>query len=129
MIGVILAAGMGTRLMPLTKEIPKALLKINGVTLLERMIKNCIDAGISKYIVVVGYNKNKVIDACHELADKYWIEINPMVNEEYDVTNTSVSTYIVVPSFNFTSFEKSLPLIYNLNRWSIYLTPSVLVSV
>lgn len=94
MIGVILAAGMGTRLMPLTKEIPKALLKINGVTLLERMIKNCIDAGISKYIVVVGYNKDKVIDACHEMADKYEIEINPMVNEEYDVTNTSVSTYI-----------------------------------
>ena len=38
MIGVILAAGMGTRLMPLTKDIPKALLKINEVTLLERMI-------------------------------------------------------------------------------------------
>ena len=42
MIGVILAAGMGTRLMPLTKDIPKALLKINETTLLERMIKNCI---------------------------------------------------------------------------------------
>ena len=39
MIGVILAAGMGTRLMPLTKDIPKALLRINDVTLLERMIK------------------------------------------------------------------------------------------
>ena len=47
MIGVILAAGMGTRLMPLTKDIPKALLKINDVTLLERMIKNCINADIS----------------------------------------------------------------------------------
>ena len=44
MIGVILAAGMGTRLMPLTKDIPKALLKINEITLLERMIKNCINA-------------------------------------------------------------------------------------
>ena len=68
MIGVILAAGMGTRLMPLTKDIPKALLKINGMTLVERMIKNCIDAGISKFIVVVGYNKDKVIDLCPELS-------------------------------------------------------------
>ena len=71
MIGVILAAGMGTRLMPLTKEIPKALLKINETTLLERMIKNCINAGIEKYIVIVGYNKDKVIDLCPEIAEKY----------------------------------------------------------
>ena len=61
MIGVMLAAGMGTRLMPLTKDIPKALLKINETTLLERMIKNCINADISKFIVLVGYNKDKVI--------------------------------------------------------------------
>lgn len=94
MIGVILSAGMGTRLMPLTKDIPKTLLKINEVTLLERMIKNCIDAGISKFIVVVGYNKEKVIDLCPEIAEKYDIEIKAIANEKYDVTNTSVSTYI-----------------------------------
>ena len=94
MIGVILSAGMGTRLMPLTKDIPKTLLKINEVTLLERMIKNCIDAEISKFIVVVGYNKEKVIDLCPEIAEKYDIEIKVIVNEKYDVTNTSVSTYL-----------------------------------
>lgn len=94
MIGVILAAGMGTRLMPLTKDIPKALLKINGITLVERMIKNCIDAGISKFIVVVGYNKDKVIDLCPELEEKYDIEIKTVINEKFDVTNTSVSTYL-----------------------------------
>ncbi|WP_304103475.1 phosphocholine cytidylyltransferase family protein [Methanobrevibacter ruminantium] len=94
MIGVILSAGMGTRLMPLTKDIPKTLLKINEVTLLERMIKNCIDAEISKFIVVVGYNKEKVIDLCPQIAEKYDIEIKSIANEKYDVTNTSVSTYI-----------------------------------
>ena len=90
MIGVILAAGMGTRLMPLTKDIPKALLKINGMTLVERMIKNCINADI----VVVGYNKDKVIDLCPELEEKYDIEIKTVINEKFDVTNTSVSTYL-----------------------------------
>lgn len=94
MIGVILAAGMGTRLMPLTKEIPKALLRINETTLLERMIRNCINAGISKFIVVVGYNKDKVIDFCPKIAEKYNIEIETLTNEDYEVTNTSVSTYI-----------------------------------
>ena len=94
MIGVILSAGMGTRLMPLTKDIPKTLLKINEVTLLERMIKNCIDAEISKFIVIVGYNKEKVIDLCPEIAEKYDIEIKAIANDKYDITNTSVSTYI-----------------------------------
>lgn len=94
MIGVILSAGMGTRLMPLTKEIPKTLLEINGMTLLERMIKNCIDAGIDKFIIIVGYNKEKVIDFCPEMAEKYDIEIRTIENEKYDVTNTSVSTYL-----------------------------------
>ena len=94
MIGVILAAGMGTRLMPLTKDIPKALLEIDDVTLLERMIKNCIDAGIARFIVVVGYNKDKVIDFCPKIAEKYDIEIDTITNEDYEVTNTSVSTYL-----------------------------------
>ena len=94
MIGVILAAGMGTRLMPLTKEIPKALLEINEMTLLERMIKNCINADIKKFIVVVGYNKEKVMGLCPLIAEKYDIEIKTIVNEKYDVTNTSVSTYL-----------------------------------
>lgn len=94
MIGVILAAGMGTRLMPLTKEIPKALLKINETTLLERMIKNFIACDVTKFIVIVGYNRDKVMDLCPQLAEKYNVEIRTLVNEEYDVTNTSVSTFI-----------------------------------
>ena len=68
MIGVILVAGMGTRLMPLTKDIPKALLEINNTTLLERMIKNCINVDINKFIVIAGYNKNQVIELCPIIA-------------------------------------------------------------
>ena len=94
MIGVILSAGMGTRLMPLTKEIPKTMLEINGMTLLARMIRNCIDAGINKFIVIVGYNMEKVTELCPQIAEKYDIEIKAIANEKYDITNTSVSTYL-----------------------------------
>ena len=94
MIGVILSAGMGTRLMPLTKEIPKPLLKINEITLLERMIKNLMNEDMKDFIVIVGYNKEKVIDLAPKLEEKYSININVLENEKYDVTNTSVSTYI-----------------------------------
>lgn len=94
MICVILSAGMGTRLMPLTKEIPKPLLKINNVTLLERMIKNCMNAGIMEFILIVGYNKEKVYDIAPVLEEKLDISIRIIENTEYDITNTSVSTYL-----------------------------------
>ena len=94
MIGMILSAGMGTRLMPLTKEIPKPLLEINKMTLLERMIKNCMNVGINEFIVIVGYNKEKVIELAPELEEKHSISIKIVENERFDVTNTSVSTYL-----------------------------------
>ncbi|WP_305555628.1 phosphocholine cytidylyltransferase family protein [Methanobrevibacter sp. V74] len=94
MIGVILSAGMGTRLMPLTKDIPKPLLEVNGMTLLERMMKNLMAEDIKEFIVIVGYNKDKVEDLVPKLKEKYSINIRILENEKYDVTNTSVSTYI-----------------------------------
>ena len=94
MIGVILSAGMGTRLMPLTKDRPKPLLEINGMTLLERMIKNLMNEGISKFIVLTGYKKEKVVEFAPELEEKYGINVRIIENEKYDETNTSVSTYL-----------------------------------
>lgn len=94
MIAIILAAGMGTRLRPLTDEIPKPLLEMNGLTLLERMIKNCMNENIEKFIVVTGYYSQKVDDLCSQLEDKYSISIRTIKNENYDTTNTSVSTFL-----------------------------------
>lgn len=94
MIAVILAAGMGTRLRPLTDNIPKPLLEMNGLTLLERMIKNCMDEDIKKFIVVTGYYSEKVDALCSELENKYSINIKTIKNENYDTTNTSVSTFL-----------------------------------
>ncbi len=103
MICVILSAGMGRRLMPLTRDIPKPLLEINGMTLLERMIKNCMNNGIADFILVAGYNKQKVHDAAKSLEKKYDISINVMDNDDYADTNTSVSTYLA------SSYIESIP--------------------
>lgn len=94
MIGVILSAGMGKRLRPLTDDIPKPLLEINNTTILERMVKNCIDAGIKDFIVVVGYNGDKVVEFAKSLKETLDINIEIIENKRYDVTNTSVSTYL-----------------------------------
>lgn len=60
MEGFILAAGLGTRLRPLTNDRPKALVEINGVTLLEHTIHRLEDAGIGHIVVNVHHFADKV---------------------------------------------------------------------
>ena len=62
MEGFILAAGLGTRLRPLTNDRPKALVEVDGVTLLERIIRRLESAGINHIVINVHHFADKVID-------------------------------------------------------------------
>ncbi|HET6610331.1 MAG TPA: phosphocholine cytidylyltransferase family protein, partial [Kofleriaceae bacterium] len=55
---VILAAGRGTRLEPLTRNIPKCLAPVGGVPLIDRLIERISEAGIDRLVVVAGYLAN-----------------------------------------------------------------------
>jgi N-acetyl-alpha-D-muramate 1-phosphate uridylyltransferase len=59
---LILAAGLGTRLRPLTASTPKALVSINGVTLLEIAIRKLSKEGFNDIIVNVHHHADQVID-------------------------------------------------------------------
>ena len=59
MIVIILNAGSGTRLGELTKNLPKALLDINGKSLIERQIENFSSKNIEKILLIVGPNSDK----------------------------------------------------------------------
>lgn len=62
MEGFILAAGLGTRLRPLTDDRPKALVEVGGMTLLERTLLTLREAGIEHIVVNVHHFADKVID-------------------------------------------------------------------
>lgn len=62
MEGLILAAGLGTRLRPLTDDRPKALVEINGKTLLEIAMRRLVEAGVSRCVVNVHYYGDMLID-------------------------------------------------------------------
>lgn len=59
---IILAAGKGTRMKELTADMPKPMLPVNGVPVLERIVKNLVAAGIRDVLIVTGY-KAEVVES------------------------------------------------------------------
>jgi len=62
MKALILAAGLGSRLRPLTDDKPKALVNVGGMTMLERTIRNLASAGFRDFVVNVHHFGDKIID-------------------------------------------------------------------
>jgi glucose-1-phosphate thymidylyltransferase len=62
MKAVILAAGKGTRLRPLTEDKPKVLVEVENKPLIEYAFDSLIDIGVSEFVVVVGYKKEQIME-------------------------------------------------------------------
>ncbi len=62
MQAVVLAAGKGTRLEPLTEEKPKALVEVDGKPLIEDVFDNLLEIGVTELVVVVGHMKEQIIE-------------------------------------------------------------------
>jgi len=60
MQSIILAAGEGSRMRPLTANTPKVMLPVAGKPLLEEIILRAIDAGSDRFVIVVGYQADRV---------------------------------------------------------------------
>lgn len=84
---VILAAGFGSRFVPLTFETPKGLLEVFGERMIERQIRQLHEAGITDITIVVGYLKEKF----EYLIDKYQVKL--LYNPEYSKKNTLATIY------------------------------------
>jgi choline kinase len=80
MKAIILAAGLGNRMKPLTEKMPKCLLTINGQTILSRLINQSISFGIADITVVVGYEKDKVVEESSRIGKS---KVKIVENERY----------------------------------------------
>jgi len=62
MKAMIFAAGLGSRLRPLTDAIPKALVEVNGIPMLQRVIQRLVSYGFSEIVINVHYLADQIID-------------------------------------------------------------------
>lgn len=93
---VILAAGFGMRMVPINTQSPKALLEINGETIIERTIKQLHEIGVTEIYVVVGFMKEQF----EYLIDEYGVEL--VVNEHYAEKNNLHSLNLVADHISNT---------------------------
>lgn len=84
---LIIAAGFGSRFVPLTFELPKGLLEVFGERMIERQIRQLHEVGVTDITIAVGYLKEKF----EYLTDKYDVKL--LYNPEYSCKNSLTTLY------------------------------------
>jgi len=99
---VILVAGIGSRLRPITDTRPKALAPVGDETILGRAVRLLLDFGISRLILATGYREAAVREALADLAS----EVVYCPNPRYESTQNSVSLALCREAVDGRSFFK-----------------------
>ena len=98
---MILAAGFGKRLQPLTNDCPKPLLKIGNKTLLSNTLELLNQFGIKEVVINVHYLQNKIISYIKDNKFKMTITIS---NENEEILDTGGGVYNALKHFSNESF-------------------------
>lgn len=107
---LLLAAGTGSRLFPLTKSSPKCLTLVNDESILDRLITNLKNQGFKRLVIVTGHEQQCIVDYLGNRSGNIHIEYvhSPL----YKTTNNIYSLWMARNSINepFVLFESDLVL-------------------
>lgn len=97
---IFIAAGFGKRLIPITLNTPKPLVRVHGIRIIDRLIDACLSAGINEIYIVRGY-LGELFD---QLSYKYpmikFLE-NPVYNEANNISSSLVARYLLSNAYVF----------------------------
>ena len=105
---IFLAAGFGSRLVPITLNTPKPLVRVNGKKIIETLLDAVREAEIPEIIIVTGY-----LNEQFEILSKKYPNIKFIVNEKYNEANNISSAYLVRDKFENAYVLESDLYLYN----------------
>jgi len=100
MKALILAAGLGTRLAPITDSCPKSMISVNKKPILVKQIENLLENKISEITVIAGYKSEMLTKAIKN----HFPNVEIIVNAEYASTNNMYSAFLGRGSMNGKPF-------------------------
>lgn len=109
--GLFLAAGLGSRLMPITADKPKALVEVGGETMLDRLVHQCIERGMTEAVVVTGHG-HEAVERWREAA-ALPIPVTLVYNPQFDTLGNAHSVFVardVLRGRDFVKFDADIVL-------------------
>lgn len=97
---IFIAAGFGTRLVPITFNTPKPLVRVHGIRIIDRLIDSCIAAGISEIYIVRGYLAEQFDQLLYKYPMIKFLE-NPVYNEANNISSSLVARYLLSNAYVF----------------------------
>ena len=97
---VFIAAGFGTRLVPITFNTPKPLVRVHVVRIIDRLIDACMEAGINEIYIVRGYLAELFDQLLYKYPTIKFLE-NPVYNEANNISSSLVARYILSNAYVF----------------------------
>ena len=91
---VFIAAGFGSRLVPITFNTPKPLVRVHGVRIIDHLIDACLEAGINEIFIVRGYLAEQFDQLLYKYPMIKFLE-NPVYNEANNISSSMIARYIL----------------------------------
>lgn len=97
---VFIAAGFGSRMVPITFNTPKPLVRVHGVRIIDRLIDACLAAGINEIYIVRGYLAEQFDQLLYKYPMIKFLE-NPVYNEANNISSSLVARYMLSNAYVF----------------------------